>query len=64
MSRTVSGDLWLEGLGGSVQVRGVSSAISIRADAPVALISGISPTMNANEVIRIGRSRSLAASTS
>ena len=33
------------------------------APAPVAIASGVTPRMNASEVIRIGRSRSRAAST-
>src|ERR1700757_2899707 len=41
----------------------VPSACRNSEPAPVAQTSGVTPKMKANEVIRIGRSRSLAAST-
>ena len=41
----------------------VPSARRISAPAPVAMTSGTTPRMKANEVIRIGRSRSRTASS-
>ena len=40
----------------------VPSECRLAAPAPLAIISGATPKMNANEVIRIGRNRSRAAS--